>query len=593
MKWLKIALVGNPNCGKTALFNRLCGENGQVGNYTGVTVEKKTGTRKYKGYLLEFIDLPGVYSLCPYTQEEKITAYYLDNEEIDVILNVLDGTTLERNLYLTLTLSRFAVKTVAGISMTDILEKKDLRYDCATLQRDIGIPFVSISAKTGQNMTALLECLIDGKKQYVKSIQGERERYQYAANTVEKALSKPTYFYALSEKIDRIIAHKYLGIPIFFVVMFLVFRLSFGEVVSFLSAGIEFFFLDVLGVHLSTGLMSIGAPQMLRDLICDGMFRPVGTVLAFLPQILILSLLISLLEDWGYMARVAFIMDAWLRKIGLSGRAMIPLIMGFGCNIPAILSARCIESHKGRCQTVLMIPFMSCGARLPLFIMLCGIFTKSPALSVFLLYLIGVVVAIISGIIFKKTLFRGADDPFVIEMPIYKAPMLTKAVADIYDRCDDFVKKVLWVAMPVGVILWFLQNFTGTLAAAQCFEESILYACCNMIAPIFGPLGFGNAQAVATLTSGLAAKEATLSTLSLLYGANLVTTLPTVFSAASAWAFMVFVLLYTPCVAAVAAIRKETGRWKYAVFSVGYQGMAAYVCAWIMYNALSYIEQIA
>ena len=589
MKRLKIALVGNPNCGKTALFNRLCGENGQVGNYTGVTVEKKTGTRKYKGYMLEFVDLPGVYSLHPYTTEEKITYQHLTHEKIDVILNVLDGTNLERNLYLTLMLSRFAVKTVAAIGMSDLLDKQNLKYSCGALRQDIGIPFALISAKTGKGITDMLNYLIDGKKQQIKTIEGERERYEYAAYVMKRAAGESVYFYALSEKIDRVIMHKYLGIPIFFAVIFLVFRLSFGEIASFLGSGIEFFFLDVLGVHVSTGLAALGTPQILREMICTGILWPVGTVLSFLPQILILSLLISLLEDWGYMARVAFMMDAWLRKIGLSGRAMIPLMMGFGCNVPAILSARCIESHKGRCQTVLMVPFMSCGARLPLFMMLCGIFTKSPAVSVFLLYILGALVAVISGIVWKKTLFRGPEAPFVLEMPIYKTPMITKVVADTYDRCGDFVKKVLCTVLPLGVVLWALQNFSMTLTPALGFEDSILGVMCGGIAPLFVPLGFGNAQAVATLAAGLVAKEATLSTLSLLYGANLVTALPAVFSVSAAWAFMVFVLLYTPCAAAVAAIRKETGSWKYAAFSVAYQGVTAYVCALMVYHAVNLI----
>ncbi len=659
-----IALAGNPNCGKTTLFNDLTGSNQYVGNWAGVTVEKKEGRVRYKGYDLTIVDLPGIYSLSPYTMEEVVARNFIVDEHPAAILNIVDGTNIERNLYLTLQLMELGVPVVVAINMMDDVEARGDSINITRLSSILGVPIIPISARSGDNIPALLQAVLkaasglyrykrrvfyndvteihlgmirDILKKYVPydtthtdfyasklleadkkimeqlklskaardkleqtllsyestSKYGNREtmladaRYQYieklVASTVVKKI-KPGGL-TVSDKIDRIVTHKLLAIPMFLFIMFCMFTLVFSTVGSFLKGLMEQG-VKLVSTQAAQFLVSTGAPDWTRGLLADAVIGGMGGILTFLPQIMLLFFCLSLMEDSGYMARAAFIMDKLLRKIGLSGKAFIPMLMGFGCTAPAVMAARTMENEKDRRMTILLIPFMSCGARLPIYGLFAGtFFAKRQGLVVFSLYLLGMVMAVMCGKLLKSTLFKGNKSTFVMELPPYRLPSFQTILLHMWEKGKGFLVKAGTIIFSMTVVIWLLQNFDFQLHMTQDTESSILGYIGRLIAPGFAPLGFGTWQAAVSLITGLVAKEAVVSTMTILYevnGMTIASALSSAFTPVTAYAFMVFTLLYIPCISAFATIRRELNSAKWTAFSVLMQLTVAYICSFLV-----------
>lgn len=662
----KIALAGNPNSGKTTLFNLLTGSNQYVGNWPGVTVEKKSGVLKIEGCEIELVDLPGIYSLSPYTMEERVSRNYIMDENPDVILNIVDGTNLERNLYLSTQLMELGLPMVMAVNMADSMQARGDKCDFEGLSGALGIPIVPISAKKRKNIDRLMEkvlqaaqikqacpppkydactqkgiekikrilsentdtppkylnfCaakLLEGDAGLVKRLDlkekvfqkieaaaaeyqstrpdGDREampahaRYEYIEGLLKRYLIlKPRKENTLSDKIDNVVTNKYLAVPIFLVVMLAVFMVTFGGVGSFLKGGAEYIIDSVLAPAAGKLLNKTGAPEWTCSLFLEGVIPGVGAVVSFLPQIMLLFLFLSLLEDSGYMSRAAFIMDGFLRKAGLNGKAFIPMLMGFGCSVPAVMAARTMENEKERRLTIMLVPFMSCAARMPVYAMFAGVFFKEhQGLVVFSLYILGILVALLAGRILKSTLFKDNDSPFVLELPEYRMPSLNTLILHLWDKCRDFLTRAGTLIFSMTVIIWVLRSFDFTFHAVQNGEQSMLGGIGKAVAPVFAPLGFGFWQAAVSLLSGLVAKEAVISSMTVLYGAAsqeaLSQMLPELFNPAAAYAFMVFVLLYIPCVAAFGAIKREMNSWKWALGTAAMQLGIAYAASFAAYR---------
>jgi ferrous iron transport protein B len=671
---MSIALAGNPNCGKTTLFNALTGSNQYVGNWPGVTVEKKEGVAKIGGREVTIVDLPGIYSLSPYSMEEIVTRNFIignneGNEPPDAVINIVDATNIERNMYLTVQLLELERPMVMALNFMDEARKAGDEIDIERLSKEIGIPVVPISAKTGENLEELLHVahrqmhvgytiepddlydnftheihhrigrlihdnaydakipahwasikLIEGDKivekalnldaetaKQVEEIAGEYEaasdlgdretmvadsRYRYIEKIVKAAVRKGGAVNAasVSDKIDKIVTHRILAVPIFLLMMLVIFAITFGPVGSWLSDGVAFI-VDGFGNWLLNALTSINVAPWLVGLITDGIIAGVGGVLTFLPQIALLFFFLSLLEDSGYMARVAFIMDRLLRHFGLSGKAFIPMLMGFGCSVPAIMGARTMENEKDRRMTIMLIPFMSCSAKLPVYGLIAAAFFGAWAgLAIFGLYIFGMLMGILSGIIFKKTVFAGEPAAFVMELPPYRMPSLNNTLIHVWDRVRGFLVKAGTLILIMSVVLWFLQSFSTSFAMVDDSAKSILASVGNAVAPIFKPMGFAMWQAAVALLTGLIAKEAVVASLSMFYGFSLtaggalVAAAMTGFTPLSAFAFLVFILLYVPCVAAVSTIYKEMNSLKWTALSVGWQILVAYIMSMIVYQ---------
>ena len=666
---MRIALAGNPNCGKTTLFNALTGSNQYVGNWPGVTVEKKEGTARLGDKCFTVVDLPGIYSLSPYSMEEIVTRDYVIEEEPDCVIDIVDATNLERNLYLTVQLLELERPMVVALNFMDEVAKRGDRIDVQRLSKGLGIPVVPITAKTGEGLEELLHTahrqmhlgctvepddlydsythdihhrmgallhdyayaahlpahwasikLLEGDDIVAKALKlppevehklegiieeyenssdlGDREtliadsRYQYIERVVSASVVRgngadvPT----LTEKIDRVVTHRLLAIPLFLCTMLVMFAITFGPFGSWLSdlvgAAIE-----TLGDGLGSALAGAGASPVLVSLLRDGIIGGVGGVLTFLPQIALLFFFLSFLEDSGYMSRAAFIMDRLLRRFGLSGKAFIPMLMGFGCTVPAIMGARTMENEKDRRMTILLIPFMSCSAKLPVYGLIASAFFGPWAgLVVFGLYVIGMVVGILSGLLFKHTLFAGEPAPFVLELPPYRLPSLENILTHVWQKVKGFLIKAGTLILLMSVLLWLLQTFDFSLHMVPDASQSMLGALGSAIAPIFAPCGFGHWQAAVALLTGLIAKEMVVSSLSMFYGFSLtaaggvVAAAMTGFTPLSAFAMLVFVLLYVPCVAAVSTLFKEMGSPKWAFFSIAWQLGCAYVVSLLVYQ---------
>lgn len=659
-KAIKIALAGNPNCGKTTLFNQLTGSNQYVGNWPGVTVEKKEGRIKNKqGLEMSIIDLPGIYSLSPYSPEEIVTRNCLLHDNPQVIIDIVDATNIERNLYLTTQIAELGRPMVIALNMIDMLEKNGDTIDEKLLERELGIPVVPISASKNIGIDALIEKTVELAKgpKYVtvkniyskdvnnvlldieealeevkqskyhrkrwtavklfegdsvtwnhydftqaqrdhiishieevnssKNIDREMiiadERYKYICGITSRAVHKnhdPCKL-TISDKIDRIATNKYLAIPMFLVTMFLVFAITFGPVGNFLRDGAAWLISDVLAGGLTTLLHSVNASDWAESLVIDGIIGGVGSVISFLPQIVLLFTLLSLLEDSGYMARAAFIMDKLLRCIGLSGRAFVPMLMGFGCTVPAVMGTRILESEKDKKLTILITPFMSCSAKMPVYLLMVSMFFKdSGPFVIFGIYLLGVVIAILTALLFKSTVLKGKNSPFVMELPPYRLPSAKTLLLHIWERVRDFLVRAGTVLMGASILIWFLQGFNFQLQMVDSADESILASIGMLIAPVFSLCGFGDWRASVSLVTGIAAKESVASTMSVLYGGSLAGA----FSTLSAFSFLVFVLLYTPCVAALTAMRREYGSRKWLVLSVVYQLVVAWVASFAVFQ---------
>ncbi|MEG0272017.1 MAG: ferrous iron transport protein B [Hydrogenoanaerobacterium sp.] len=657
-----IALAGNPNCGKTTLFNELTGSNQYVGNWAGVTVEKKEGKASYNGTELLINDLPGIYSLSPYTMEEVCARDYIMHDDPDVIINIIDGTNIERNLYLTIQLMELGRPMIIAVNMMDDVEQKGETIDCDRLAALLGVPVLPIVARKGEGLTRLLDetvkiasstepqphhieydyktqnaissilliltentqtsdhhiqfyasklleadasiadilKLTESQRERIEAVvkayeatseYGDRDtmladaRYSYITKLVGKTVVKNTTpgFLTMSDKIDRIVTNRVLALPVFLAVMFFMFTIVFGPVGTGLKGIVEWILNGVISPAAEEFLLVSDAPLWTFSLIIDAVIGGVGGILTFLPQIMLLFLFLSILEDSGYMARAAFIMDRLLRKLGLTGKSFIPMLMGFGCTTPAVMAARTMENEKDRRLTIMLTPFMSCGARLPIYALFAGIFFKEhQGLVVFSMYLLGIVVAVVAGLVLKHTLFKGEAAPFVMELPTYRMPTLKSTGLHMWDKCKGFLIKAGTVIFSMSILVWLLQNFNFSLQMVSDSSESIFGHIGTFIAPIFIPLGFGTWQASVSLLAGVVAKEAVVSTMGVLYTSTNV--IAASFTPLSAYSFMVFSLLYMPCIAAFVSIRREMNSLKWAIGTALFETGVAYFVALLVYQ---------
>ncbi len=655
------ALAGNQNCGKTTLFNQLTGSNQHVGNFPGVTVDQKSGqVRGQKDCTV--VDLPGIYSLRPYTAEEIVTRNFILDQKPDCIINIVDATNLERNLYLTLQLLTLQVPTVLALNMMDELTGNGGSVDTRLLSGLLGVPVVPICAAKGEGVEELVEnvtrvaqlkqkpgvydfcpkgpvhrcihavChviedhaqaagiavrfaatkLIEGDKQIADElhldpneleliehsvVQMEQERgldrnaaladmrYSFIENVVAQAVVKPheSREHARSSRLDRILTGKYTAIPVFLGVMLLIFYLTFNVIGKFLSDLLAMG-IDALTDFTDRALTAYGLNPVVHSLIIDGIFEGVGGVLSFLPIIVTLFFFLSILEDTGYMARVAFVMDKLLRKIGLSGKSIVPMLIGFGCTVPAVMATRTLSSERDRNMTILLTPFMSCSAKIPIYgFFSAAFFPDHAALVMIGLYVFGILMGIVCALILDRTAFRGRPVPFVMELPNYRFPSAKSVALLLWEKAKDFLQRAFSVIFLATIIIWFLQSFDAKLNVVSSSSDSLLAMIGQLLAPIFRPLGFADWRCATALISGFIAKESVVSTLQILLGGAAVTTL---LSAKAAVSFLVFTLLYTPCVAAIAAIRREVGSAARAATICVSQCCVAWLCAFAVYTLI-------
>ncbi|MDO0822514.1 ferrous iron transport protein B [Desulfosporosinus nitroreducens] len=672
---LKFALVGNPNCGKTTLFNEITGSTQYVGNWPGVTIEKREGKAKKIQEDVLIIDLPGIYSLSPYSMEEIIARDYIINEMPDVVINIVDGTNIERNFYLTTQLIELGINVVVALNMMDAVEAKGDKIDQKILEGSLKVPVVPITASKGKGVKELLEKalnvtqtaaavasspllqeihnesivasieeienriipMLESKVQNprwtsLKLLEGDEKvqealkvpvaslnqikvyqeklekkfdmdietivadsRYRFTTDVTRKAVKKKAQAsdLTISDKIDKVVTNRVLAIPLFLAMMFGIFSVTFGTVGSSTIDFVDGLVNDTIATFILSLLEGAGAAVWLQDLIVGGIIGGLGSMLVFVPQIMILFFFLAILEDTGYMARAAFVMDRLLRKLGLSGKSFIPMLIGFGCTVPAVMSARTLENEKDRRLTIMLVPFMSCGARLPVYALYtAAFFASNQTMVVFSLYLLGIVVAVLSGVFLKKTILKGEVAPFVMELPPYRIPTFKGLMIHMWDRGKGFVKKAGTIIFAAAVVIWFLQYFNFSFQAVSEPADSILGAIGNAIAPVFAPLGFGDWQSAVALLTGFIAKEAVVSTMGILHGVaeatesstDLITALQTVFTPLSAYAFMAFSLLYLPCMAAFATIKREMNSWKWTLITVGYSTGIAWIVAFLIFQ---------
>jgi ferrous iron transport protein B len=581
------ALLGNPNVGKTTLFNALTGSNQYVGNWAGVTVEKKEGFIDNK---IKIVDLPGIYAMDTYSNEEKVSKEFLQNGNVDVIINIVDASSLDRNLYLTTQLKQFNKPIILVLNMIDVAISKGLDIDFNLLSQKLGVKIIPIVASKGKGISDVKDCIL--KKDYITTssnslkFKDEKETYAYIEALLKSSTNKNNdNRVSVSEKIDRIVLNRLLAYPLFFGSLFLIFMFTFNWVGQPLADFLDSLLNDSFVPFLSNLLANNSA--WFSSLLIDGIVGGVGSVIVFLPVILALFLGISFLEDSGYMARAAFIMDKLMRKMGLSGKAFIPLIVGFGCSVPGIMSARTLESDKDRKLTALLVPLMSCNARLPVYALFASVFFPGrETLMVFSLYLMGIGLAFGIGLLFKNTLFKKDEEPFIIELPEYKLPELKSLLLHTWEKGKGFLKKAGTIIFSISVIVWFLSNFNTT--GMVDINSSFLAAIGKFINPLFIPLGFASWQNSIALLTGLMAKEVVVGTMGVIYGGDLTHILATHFTPLSAYSFLVFVLLYTPCVSVIATMKKEYGN-KMAIFSLTYQLGLAWIVSFIIFNVGSLI----
>lgn len=581
---INIALLGNPNVGKTTLFNSLTGSNQRVGNWAGVTVDKK------EGYFNNFniVDLPGIYAMDTYSNEEKVSKEFLENGQVDLILNIIDASNIDRNLYLTMQLKQFKKPIILAVNMIDVAEKKGIHIDYEKLGQLLNVVVIPIQASKEIGIEKVKTALSSINKNKIDntdySFSSEKETYAY----IEDLLSKCTITSKTSknskkhikENLDNIMLNPWFAYPIFFAIMALMFQVTFSWIGQPLSDLLDSLLNDSL-VPIIEGWINNYSPWF-QSLILDGIVGGVGGIVVLLPVILSLFACITILEDSGYMARVAFLMDKIMRKMGLSGKAFIPMIVGFGCSVPAIMSARTLESEKDRKLTALLVPLMSCNARLPVYSIFASVFfPKYVGLVVASLYFLGIILAFILGIIFKHLIFKNEEEPLLIELPEYKLPSLKNLFVQLYEKSKNFLIKAGTLIFAMSIILWFLSNFN--FSGMTDVNDSILASIGGFIAPIFKPLGFGNWQSSVSLLTGLIAKETVVSSMGVIFAGNLEVMLPLHFTALSALSFMVFILLYTPCITAVGTMKKEFGT-KITLFSITYQLILAWSISFLVFN---------
>lgn len=659
------ALAGNQNSGKTTLFNQLTGSNQHVGNFPGVTVEQKMGQiRGHKD--VQVVDLPGIYSIRPYSSEEVVTRDFLIKSKPDGIINIVDATNIERNLYLTLQLIELGIPMILALNMMDEVRKNGGTIDVAQLSQELGIPVIPISAAKNDGIEELIDravevvhtrqrprrldfcsgavhrCIhsvthlledhadaagVPARFAATKIIEGdgallaalklndnERDMIGHCVSEMEHELStdknaaladmrydfierlcaatvvkcKESREHLRSLKIDGLLTDKYLAIPIFLALMLTVFWLTFGVVGTALS-NLLALLVDAVTAAADAGLTALGINPVVHSLIIDGAFAGVGSVLSFLPIIVTLFFFLSILEDSGYMARVAFVMDKLLRKLGLSGRSFVPMLIGFGCSVPAIMATRTLSSERDRKMTILLTPFMSCSAKLPIYaVFTAAFFTRHQALVMIGLYVLGILVGILSGLLLKHTLFRGNPVPFVMELPNYRLPSLKSVALLMWEKAKDFLTRAFTIIFIASIVIWFLQTFDARLFVVGDSADSLLASIGRLLSFVFAPLGFSDWRVSTALITGFSAKEAVVSTLAVLTGtsiATLRTALSSMFTPLTAMTFLVFTLLYTPCVAAIAAVRREMGSRLSALWVVLFQTGVAWVVSFVFYQA--------
>ncbi|MEA5026149.1 MAG: ferrous iron transport protein B [Erysipelotrichaceae bacterium] len=661
-----IGLIGNQNSGKSTLFNALTGSNQHVGNFPGVTVERKEGILKNHREIT-IVDLPGIYSLSPYTKEEIVTREFLMRDKPDAIINIIDATSMERSLYLTLQLIELQIPMILAVNMIDEVTASGNTIDDQALSKRLGIEAVSISAMKNQGVKLLIDEVsrlveLKTKPTYIDFCTGEIHRAVHAithlvepealrlgynprfvaiklveGDTIikdelhlhdqdvkiidqiiadleyhlkmdnEAAMADMRYTFIeqvvqqavsghgnkqreLTDKIDRILTHRIWSIPIFLAVMALMFYLTFGPIGGTLQGWLEEFLTYVIA-RLSAYLTSLNLSPWLHGLLVDGALAGISSVLSFVPIIVTLFFFLSILEDTGYMARVAYVMDKFLQKLGLSGKSFVPMIIGFGCTVPAVISTRTLASSRDRKMTIMLLPFMSCTAKLPIYAMFtAAFFPKYQALVMIGVYLFGIIVAVVSALLLKNSAFKGDGTPFVLELPAYRFPLWSNVMRQMWDKAKDFIERAFTIIFLASMLIWLLSNFNFRLEMINDASLSMLAIISGKLTFIFSPLGFGNWKAVSALVTGLTAKEAVVSTLGVLLNVTdngqLVAAISQLFTPLSAISFMIFTLLYIPCFAAVATIKREVVSLKETLLILSYQMIIAWVMSFAVYQIL-------
>ena len=669
---IHVAFVGNPNCGKTTLFNDYTGAKLKVANWPGVTVEKKEGAYRFKGEAMRLVDLPGIYSLTSYTMEEKVSRGYILGDEVDVVVDVADASSLERNLYLTLQLIELGKPVVLALNMMDIVEERGMDMDLHRLPEMLGIPCIPVSARTKQGLEILMHAVIHHKDRELDKLEHHHERtsrhkhdhhkdivmvysdeledridavsdrlqdaygelpnmrwhaikhlewdeeirrkypidmtsiaeesceteiisqkYDFIEEIIEECLVGKSRKAEFTDKIDRVLTNRFWGVPIFLGIMALVFFLTFaiGDwLKGFMEEGLD----QVTGMILKL-METAGVSDMLRSLVVDGIIAGVGGILTFLPNIFILFLALAFLEDSGYMARVAYVMDGIMGKIGLSGRAFIPMLLGFGCTVPAVMATRALETEHDRRKTMLVTPFMSCSARLPIYVLFSGMFFPGCAmLAAYSMYVLGIATAIGAALVMHLFTRKKEINTLLIELPEYKSPNLHSIAIYTWEKVEDYLRKAGTTIFAASIVLWVILNF-GPAGMVSDMSMSFGAMAGRLAAPLMKPAGLGYWQVVVALIAGLAAKEVVVSSMSVLFGITNVTSAAGMagmrtalsgigFTAANAYALMTFCLLYTPCMAAVATIRRETNSWKWTAFGALFQLALAWIVATVVYG---------
>ena len=672
---IKIGLAGNPNCGKTTMFNNLTGAKQYVGNWPGVTVEKKVG--KLKGYNdVEIVDLPGVYSLSPYTLEEVVTRNFMIDDKPDAIINIIDASNIERNLYLTTQILELGIPTVIALNMIDVVEKRGDIINLDKISQILGCPVIKTSALkgTGTKEVALkaieiaknktsnnfnmnfsqevkyalneIKALISSEKLKKSDINDnwmaiklfERdsnllekvtisnevnnkieniiskcekefdddaegiitaERYEFIGSIVSKIIKKKDNSkHTISDKIDKVVTNRILALPIFALIMWGVYYISVSSLGAILTDWTnDTLFGEIIGENVAAFLENIGTAPWLQGLINDGIIGGVGAVLGFVPQIMLLFFLLAILEDCGYMARIAFIMDRIFRKFGLSGKSFIPVLISSGCGVPGIMATRTMENDKDRRITIMLTTFIPCGAKLPIIALFAGAIFGGASWVAPSVYFLGIFMIIICGIILNKTkVFKGEPAPFVMELPQYHIPSFKGVILHMWDRAKAFIVKAGTIIFVACAVIWFTSSFSWTLQMVDA-QDSILASIGKVIAPIFAPLGFGNWQSAVSTLTGFVAKENVVGTFGVLFGIAeaaedtpvLLTQIGSMFTAASGLAFIAFNMLNAPCFAAIGAIRREMGSWKWMWITIGFQTLTAYIVALMINQIGSFI----
>ncbi len=624
MSTLAVALTGNPNVGKSTIFNELTGARQKIGNWPGVTVDKKVGYTRHKDRAISIVDLPGTYSINARSPEEKIVIDYLMNTKLDLVVDVVDSSNLERNLFLTIQLLEQGIPLLIDLNMQDDAERRGIKVDCRKMEDALGMPVVETVGRSSKSTKKLLDVFTTtvmanyqpsdrvkahiAKVQEIKASSKSEEqkneeiieaRYALIDTVVAEAVTTSNVGASTSEKMDKFLANGILALPIFLAIMYAVFNITFewiGQpIADALDAAINEDFLD----FAKESLEAAGVADWMVSLVCDGVIAGVGAVLTFVPLIFVLFFCLSFLDGTGYMARIAFIMDPIMRRCGLTGKGVMPLMMGFGCAVPAVMGARALDSEKDRMVSIMVTPFLTCGAKLPIMALFAAMFFPDNAANVvFAMYIIGVIMAIVAAKILGSSVFKDGGSTFLLELPPYRMPDMKTVLLETWDKGKGYLIKAGTIIFAASVLLWVMSNYNFD---GPCeINESILATLGNWMSTLFVFHGFATWEAGAALLSGIMAKETVVATIGILYGADEVSTeaedavetadtlletgMATSFTALSAFAFMIFSQLYTPCVTALGTIKKEAGGWKWMGFSAVYMFAIAWVVSLLVYQ---------